>query len=181
MNPSPQSSLAQSSDPVGRVAGEPSMSTIRVFVSFDLEHDVELYELLLAQSRTASFGFTVVGASERSTAADISGDRVRRRIREADQVIVICGEHTENSANASAERSIAEQEGTPYFLLWGRREMMCTKPVGAKSAEGMFSWTQQILQEQIARVLRGARADASAENLRNATRTVRPSASDAVT
>jgi hypothetical protein len=180
MNPS-QSSLAGSFDPVGRVVGEPSKSTIRVFVSFDIEHDGELYELLLAQSQTADFGFMVVGGSEPSTAADVSGDRVRRRIREADQLIVICGEHTGNSPNVSAERSIAEQEGTPYFLLWGRREMMCTKPVGAKSSEGMYSWTDQILQEQIARVLRGARADASAENLRNATRTVRPSASDAVT
>jgi hypothetical protein len=153
------------------------MSTIRVFVSFDIEHDGELYELLLAQSRTADFGFRVVGGSERSSAADVSGDRLRRRIREADQMIVICGEHTGNSANASAERSIAEQEGTPYFLLWGRREMMCTKPVGAKSAEGMYSWTHQILQEQIARALRGARADASAENLRNTTRAVRSGAS----
>ncbi len=157
------------------------MSTIRVFVSFDIEHDRELYELLLKQSRTANFGFVVVGGSEPSTAPDVSSDRVRRRIRDADQMIVICGEHTGASTNASAELHVAVQEGTPYFLLWGRREMMCTKPAGAKSAEGMYSWTHQILQEQIARALRGARADATAKNLRNTTRTVRSAGSGAVT
>jgi hypothetical protein len=47
---------------------------------------------------------------------------------------------------------------------------MCTKPIGAKPAEGMCSWTGQILQDQIALTVRNARADATAETLRNAIR-----------
>ncbi len=176
-----RSSPVRSLDDVEQPAGAPSMSKIDVFVSFDIEHDGELYELLLAESQTLSSDFAVLGGSERSTATDVCSERVRRRIREADLVIVICGEHTEASTSVSAELRVAQQERTPYFLLWGRREMMCTKPVGAKSAEGMYSWTHQILQEQIARALRGARADATAENLRNTTRTVRSGASGAVT
>ena len=143
------------------------MSTIQVFVSFDVEHDGDLYERLLAQSRTRSSGFTIVGGSERRTGTDSPGERVRRRIREADQVIVICGEHTEASIPVSAELAVAQQERTPYILLWGRREIMCTKPIGAKPAEGMYNWTRQILQEQITLASRKSSA-ATAASVREA-------------
>ena len=137
------------------------MSKVRVFVSFDLDHDADLYELLLAQSRTAGFGFSVSGCSELPTGTDLWSDTLRRRIREADQMIVICGEHTEASTTINTELSIARQEQTPYILLWGRRETMCTKPIGVKPAEGMYSWTQQILQDRIDFTLRNARAHAT--------------------
>jgi hypothetical protein len=124
------------------------MIRLHVFVSFDIEHDGELYELLLAQSGTPSSGFAVLGGSERSTATDVWSERVRRRIREADQVIVICGEHTEASMRVSAELR-AREERTPYFLLWGWRDIMCTQPIVA---------------------LRKARADATTETVHDATR-----------
>ena len=95
---------------------------------------------------------------------------MRRRIREADQVIVICGKHTEASTRVGAELLIAQEEETPYFLLWGRREIMCTKPIGAKPAEGMYSWTGQILHDQIALTFRKAQTDAAAETVRDAAR-----------
>jgi len=142
------------------------MSKIHVFVSFDIEHDKDLYELLLAQSKTASSEFTVSGASARCTAADVASESLRRRIRAADQVIVLCGEHTETSSGVSAELELAQQEQTPYFLIWGRRNSMCTKPFGVKATEGMYSWTQEILRDQIAYVSRKATADAAAEAAR---------------
>jgi hypothetical protein len=146
------------------------MSKVQVFVSFDLEHDGELYELLLAQSRTPISSFSVLGGSESSKATDVWSARMRRRIREADQLIVICGEHTKASTRVSAELRIAQQERTPYLLLWGRREIMCTKPIGARPEEGMYSWTPKILQDQIALTFRKTRADATAQTLRDATR-----------
>jgi hypothetical protein len=146
------------------------MSKIDVFVSFDIEHDEDLYELLLAQSGTPSSGFAVSGGSERLEATDVWNERGRRRIREADQVIVICSEHTEASMRVSAELRMAQEEGTPYFLVWGRRDIMCTKPIGAKPAEGMYSWTRQILQDQIMITSRRTGADVAAEIQRNATR-----------
>jgi hypothetical protein len=142
------------------------MSEIHVFVSYDVEHDEPLYDLLLAQSRTPSSGFAVSGGSERSTGTDLGRERVRRRIREADQVIVICGEHTGASTRVCSELRIAQEEGRPYFLLWGRREIMCTKPIGARPSDGMYGWTRQTLQDQIALTLRKAAADAVAESVR---------------
>jgi hypothetical protein len=84
-------------------------------------------------------------------------------------MIVICGEHTKTSMRVGAELLAARQENTPYFLLWGRREAMCTKPIGARSDDGMYSWTKRIVEDRIAAILRKARADAAASTLRRAT------------
>ena len=125
------------------------MNDVHVFVSFDLEHDRELYEIILAQSRTQSSGFLIVGSSDRATVHSLCSEKTLHAIREANQLIVICGEHSESSASMTAELRVAQQEGKPYFLLWGRREIMCTKPAGAKSSEGMYSWTLPILRVQM--------------------------------
>ena len=112
------------------------MSDVQVFVSFDLDHDADLYELLLAQSRTPGFGFAVSGCSEFLTGTDLWSDTVRRGIREAHQMIVLCGERTEASTTINAELSVAQQEQTPYILLWGRREAMCTTDVPPSDRSG---------------------------------------------
>jgi len=146
------------------------VSDTRIFVSFDLEHDASLYELLVEQSKAPASGFEVVGGSEPLKDVGLWPAEVREEIRQVDQLIVICGEHTEDSPEVSAELRIAREEGTPYFLLWGRRETMCTKPIGAASAEGMYSWTEPILQAQISLTLRNARALEMAETLARAAR-----------
>lgn len=130
--------------------GEPNSQPVRVFVSFGPEHDEQLYTMLLEQSRLLASGFEVVGCSEHRLETGQWNDRVRQQIGEADQLIVICGEHTEGQPRVSGELGIAREEGTPHFLLWGRREFMCTMPMGAKPTEGMYSWTLQTLQERLA-------------------------------
>lgn len=139
-----------------------SSSDVRIFASFDVDHDADLYALLLEESRAEGAGFTVCGSSQSSSATELGSERGRAAIREADQMIVLCSEHTDTSTRVSAELRIAAEEGTPCVLLWGRRGVMCKKPVGAKPSEGMYSWTRQILKEQIALTSRKAAADASA-------------------
>lgn len=143
------------------------MSDMQIFVSFDVEHDLELYELMRVQSRTQSSGFSIVGSSDRSTAHPLWIDRTQRSIREATQLIVICGEHSESSASMTAELKIAQQEDTPYTLIWGRRELMCTKPAGAKSSEGMYSWTLPVLQDQMAMMTRSAKWKTPTDDFKN--------------
>jgi hypothetical protein len=142
------------------------MSKTQVFVSFDTEHDRELYELLLEQSAAPGSFFAVSGGSEHRTATDVWSERVRRRIREADQVIVICGEHTDASMGVFSELRVAQEEQKPYFLLWGRPEIMCTKPAGAKSLEGMYKWTSEIVQYQITLMTRKAHWDTTAGGMK---------------
>lgn len=133
------------------------MSDVRVFVSFDVEHDVDLGELLTEQSSRGGSGFLVSARSETGMVTDRWSDSTRRRIRDADQVIVICGEHTGKSVQVNSELRIAQEEKKPYFLLWGRREQMCTMPACVTRAECMYSWSWEILLQQISETLRNAR------------------------
>ncbi len=133
------------------------MSDIRVFLSFDVEHDVDLGELLAEQSRRGGSGFLVSARSEGGMVTDRWSDAARRRIRDADQVIVICGEHTDSSVQVNSELRIVQEEKKPYFLLWGRRERMCTMPARVTRAECMYSWSWEILLQQISDTFRNAR------------------------
>lgn len=90
------------------------------------------------------------GKSEHVPETGIWDRSVRQQIAEADQVIVICGEHTEASPGVGAEFCIAREERTPYFLLWGQRGIVCTKPMGATPSESRYSWPPEILWDRLA-------------------------------
>jgi hypothetical protein len=139
---------------------------VGVFVIFDAERDGDLYELLRVQSESPVCGFSVIAGSKVSSDTDAGRERVRRQIREADEVIFICGERTGDSPHIHSEFLITQDEQKPYFLLWGRRDVMCTKPMGAKTGEGMYSWTPQSLNDQIAFNLRNRDTEREANSLR---------------
>jgi hypothetical protein len=130
------------------------MPDVRVFVSYDLEHDGDLYTAMLEQSREVGSGIRIAAHSEARQMSDQWEQRQRAQIRDADEVIVVCGAHTADSLRMSAELRIVQEEETPYMLLWGRREIMCTKPAGARPNDSMYSWTPGILRAQIAYTLR---------------------------
>jgi hypothetical protein len=144
------------------------MPNLRIFMSFDSDHDQDLHDLLLEQSRRQSSGFEISARSEAATMTDRWDEKVRRQISEVDEVIVICGEHTASSVRVNAELRIAQEQQKPYFLLWGRRERMCTKPTGSKRDDSMYSWTWEILQDQIVTTLRKARPREVAERYKRA-------------
>ena len=81
---------------------------------------------------------------------------VRRRMRDADEVVVICGEHTSTSERMNTELRIAREEEKPCLLLWGRRERMCSMPVGVTRTACMYSWRFDTLIHLIAQTLRDA-------------------------
>jgi hypothetical protein len=150
-----------------RSAGTARDGRVAIFAIFDVEHDLDLYELLREESGAPGCNFDVVGGSQSSKNPDGGRTSVRHRIHRADQVIVICGEHTEDSVLVHSELLIAREDGKAYFLLWGRRGIMCTKPMGAKTAEGMYSWTPQFLHDQISANLRTAGTVKAAQVLRD--------------
>lgn len=130
------------------------MSDVRVFVSFDLEHDGDLWADMLEQSRQTGSGFRISAHSEPRQMSDLWEQRQRAQIRDADEVIVLCGAHTAECMRMSAELRLVQEEEKPYFLVWGRREVMCTRPAGAHPHDSMYSWTPSILRAQIAYALR---------------------------
>jgi len=135
---------------------------VGVFVSFDPEHDRDLYERLLGESQAPGSGFAVCGSSRVATPTDFFGEGARAEIRDADLMIVLCGEHTEASMIVSGELRIARQEGTACILVWGRREAMCARPRGAEPNDAMYGWTDEILRQRIDFLSRMAAREVSA-------------------
>jgi hypothetical protein len=125
---------------------------------YDLSHDRDLGNRLLEEAARSSSSFEVIGCSEGNEISDAWSERMRKRIRAAHEVIVICGAHTHHSLQVAAEIGIAQAEHKPYFLLWGRRDVMCTKPAGARPTDGMYRWTTDTISDQIALTLRLAQS-----------------------
>lgn len=61
----------------------------------------------------------------------------------------MCGEHTDKAVGVSAELEIAQEEGNPYFLLYGRSSKTCKKPTAAKASDKMYNWTWDNLKALI--------------------------------
>jgi hypothetical protein len=139
---------------------------VQVYVSFDVANDADLYEQLVEQSQNPGSSFSVQAGSRKSDVDRQDDAAARRRITAADQVIVICGEQTIDSVAVFCELRTAQEQSKPYFLLWGRRDSMCTKPGGAKPSDGMYSWTPDIIEEQIAQIRRAAEREARASELK---------------
>lgn len=153
-------------DPIGRRRVAPRdpnpihplpNSHARLFVSFDQEHDADLLDRLAAEAAEANAGFEIAARSGSLSVDDPWEEVQRRRIREADLVVVLCGEHMHECRRVDAELRMAQEEGTPYFLLWGRRDGMCKLPGAARKGDGMYSWTADILRDRIYVSLRDAR------------------------
>lgn len=113
----------------------------RAFISFDYDHDSDLKVLLVGQSKHPDTDFEIADFSIKEAIPSGWMSNARTRIKGCGVVIVICGEYTNMANGVSAEVQIAQQEGTPYFLLWGRSEKSCVKPVAAKPTDKIYKWT----------------------------------------
>ena len=98
------------------------MVKVRTFISFDFDHDDDLRNLLVGQSRNSDSPFDIADWSLKEPLIGDWKEKVRSRIRQVGQVIVICGQHTGAATGVSAELTIAREDEQPYFLLWGRKD-----------------------------------------------------------
>lgn len=113
----------------------------RAFISFDYDHDSDLKVLLVGQSKHPDTDFQIADFSIKEAISTNWKDKARTRIKGCDLVIVICGEHTDSASGVSAEVQIAQEEKTPYFLLWGRGSKTCVKPKASKTSDKIYEWT----------------------------------------
>lgn len=67
----------------------------RVFVSFDFDHDSDLRQLLVNQSRWEDSPFEIADWSVKEPLTGDWKEKVRKRIRQVEQMAVICGHHTQ--------------------------------------------------------------------------------------
>jgi len=133
-------------DSPGRV---PESIKVRLFVSYDRDHDADLLDQLVEQQAEPLASFEISSQSANRFVTDHGDVELRRAIQQVDQVIVLCGEHTDLSHLVANELLIAQEESRPYVLLWGRRGRMCTKPLTARRDDSMYSWTAENLHTQI--------------------------------
>ena len=117
------------------------MSKKRTFISFDYDHDSDLKVMLAGQAKHSDTPFEIIDMSIKEAIDENWKVHARRRIKGCDVVCVICGEYTHSAAGVSAELKIAQEEGIPYFLLWGRSGKTCTKPNAARSTDKIYNWT----------------------------------------
>lgn len=125
------------------------MSKKRVFTSFDFDHDEDLRNLLVGQSKNPDSPFEMADWSVKEPMTGNWKEKVRLRIKQCDIVVILCGEYTDNATGVSFELSIAQDEGIPYFLLWGRSGKTCKKPKSAKDSDKIYKWTWDNLKALI--------------------------------
>ncbi len=124
------------------------MQGVRVYACFDLHNDADLFDRLVRESASADSPFEVVAWSTRhDTVPDWEGS-LRGVLDGVDAVVVLCGEHAESSVDMSAELRLFQEQVKPYFLLYGRRNAACTKPISARTADTFYSWIWEILKSQ---------------------------------
>ena len=125
------------------------MPAKRAFISFDFDHDEDLRNLLVGQSKNPDSPFEIQNWSVGERMVGDWTKQVRSRIRSTNLTIVLCGEHTHTARGVSVELSISKEEGKPYFLLWGRSQKNCTKPSSAGPSDKIYRWTWDNLKSLI--------------------------------
>ena len=120
----------------------------RVFISFDYDHDLDLKNLLVGQSKNPDSPFEISDWSIKDASADWK-EKARQRIRRVDVVAVICGHYTDTAVGVNEEIRIARDEKKPYFLLGGRAGGTNKKPTAALPSDKIYEWTWDNLKKLI--------------------------------
>jgi hypothetical protein len=115
------------------------VSQVRVFVSFDLDHDNDCKDRLVHQIAPEGSHFSVNDWSIREIAADWQA-KARKRIANIDLVLVICGEHTDTAASVNNEIVLAREANKPYLLLDGRPGRS-KRPKMAMDTDRILDWS----------------------------------------
>ena len=116
------------------------MNRKKVFISFDYDNDSFLKDALVGQSRNEDSPFEISDYSIKEASNTWITD-ARNRIKRCDAVIVICGTSTHTATGVAKELKISQEEGIPYFLLWGYSGKACTKPTTAFYEDKIYKWT----------------------------------------
>jgi hypothetical protein len=125
------------------------MNKQRIFISFDYDNDSDIKTMLAGQAKYPDSPFDFTDASVKEHLTGDWKDKVKRRMRNCNQVVVLCGTKTHTARGVAEEVKIAQEIGIPYFLLAGRSAFVCTKPTTAKSTDKIYKWNWPNLKSLI--------------------------------
>ncbi len=117
------------------------MAKQRIFISFDYDHDEDIKILLVGQAKLQDSPFDFKDASVKEPMTGDWKEKVKNRLKNCDQIIILCGTSTNTASGVSAELKIAQELKKPYFLLKGRSDKTCVKPTSALSTDSIYNWT----------------------------------------
>jgi hypothetical protein len=117
------------------------MPNPRVFISFDYDNDEDIKILLAGQAKLSDSPFDFKDASVKDHLPGDWKEKVKRRLQNCDQMIVLCGTRTHLARGVAAELEIAQEINLPYFCLKGRSDRECKWPTSAKGTDKMYDWT----------------------------------------
>ena len=118
-----------------------------VFVSFDYDNDLDLKNMIIAQSRLSDSPFDISDFSMKEAAPQrYWRGEARTRIERCSVVLVLCGENTRRAKGVSEEIKIAQELGKPYFLIRGYPDRRCERPAVVPRTK-MYAWTWENLKE----------------------------------
>jgi hypothetical protein len=118
------------------------VALLRVFASFDYDHDEDLLKRLLAEAKSPDCKFSVFDRSSKEPQTPEAEEKLRERISHVDAVFVLCGVWSHRAPNVNAEIKIAQELGKRYYLLKGRRFQDCAEPATAKITDKMYKWSR---------------------------------------
>jgi hypothetical protein len=122
----------------------------RIFISFDFDNDEDIKIMLAGQAKLEDSPFDFKDASVKEPLTGDWKEKVKGRINNCDQVIVLCGTRTNTASGVSVELKLTQEQNKPYFLLWGRSDKTCIKPTAALSTDKVYNWTWANLKALIA-------------------------------
>ena len=141
----------------GAPARAPSRESVRVFVSFDPEHDEHLYGLLLEDSRRGGLRVRDSWAKlhfARQRLGLLGGRHCAIRFAIVDQVVVICGEHTGDCLRVVAGRRAsghpARNANGPTSCSGVAARSCAPSPSAPNPARACTAGRREVLQERIA-------------------------------
>ena len=124
------------------------MKKTKAFISFDYDHDLDIKNTLVGQSKLNDSPFDITDMSIKEAIDSNWKQYARKRIRACDVVIILCGKHTNTAKGVTAELTITMEEKKPYFLLAGHGNES-QFPIGVLSTDKMYKWTWDNLKSLI--------------------------------
>ena len=122
------------------------MSKPRVFISFDLQNDDDLRDLILEQGSGPDFPLAIVDWSNTNGVGDVARQELQQRFTAVDLIVVLCGEMTHQADNVSFELAVGEEADKPNVLLWGRKGRLVCAPKAAGPKDQIHEWSWEVLE-----------------------------------
>ncbi len=124
-------------------------SLVPTFISFDFDHDEDLRDMFVGQSKNSDTPFSIADWSVKEPMTGDWKQKVRGRIQKTKVMAVICGNNTHTASGVNAEIHIARELGVPYFLLAGRASGTNRKPTAVQTSDKIYKWTWDNLKTLI--------------------------------